>query len=147
MVAKRSYSDDERASALAALDANGGDVAHTARQIGIPRKTISEWANGRVHPDVANARLEKKECLADRLEVVARQLVDLIPEKAKDAELREVAVAFGIAVDKMRLLREQPTTISRSADLTDEERLARLKQLAERTISRRPVTADSNGAG
>ncbi len=47
-MAKRRYSDQEKAEALAALDANGGNLLKTSEQIGIPRQTIQEWASGRV---------------------------------------------------------------------------------------------------
>ena len=135
MASRRSYSDAERAEALAALDANGGDVSKTARQLGIPRVTLLGWASGRVHPSVSELRQSKKEGLADRLEAVAHQLLDLFPDKAKDANLQQVATSFGIAIDKMRLLREQPTSIA-GRELTDDERVDRLNTLYERIRAR-----------
>jgi transcriptional regulator of acetoin/glycerol metabolism len=39
--------DECRAAALAALEANRGNVARTARQLGLPRKTLEGWARGR----------------------------------------------------------------------------------------------------
>jgi hypothetical protein len=39
MQARRSYSDEQKAVALAGLDANTGNVARTARQLGLPRTT------------------------------------------------------------------------------------------------------------
>jgi phage terminase small subunit len=39
------YTDEDKAKALATLATNGGNVAQTANQTGIPRKTISNWAN------------------------------------------------------------------------------------------------------
>jgi hypothetical protein len=47
----------------------------------------------------------KKGELADRLEHLARVLAEAIPGKIADAPLRHVAVALGIVVDKMVLLR------------------------------------------
>ena len=130
MAKRRSYTDVERAEALAALDANGGDEALTARQLGVPRTTIQEWAKGRVSRDVPELRQEKKEGLADRLEAVAHQLLSLFPDKAKDANLQQVATSFGIAIDKMRLLREQPTNITGDG-ISDAERVARFRALVE----------------
>ncbi len=39
----RTYTDTERAQALAVLDANHGNVARTARETQIPRSTIHLW--------------------------------------------------------------------------------------------------------
>ncbi len=57
---RRVYSDEERATALAALDGNGGNRQRTARQLGIPRKTLATRASGAVHPVVADLRHQKK---------------------------------------------------------------------------------------
>jgi hypothetical protein len=110
---KRRYSDDERASALAALDANGGDFSATARSTGVPRTTLIEWANGRAHPAVSQIRQGKRGDLADELEGVAWKLVRAMPGKIDKAGLQQVAVSLGISVEKMRLLRELPTNINR----------------------------------
>ena len=145
-MAKRSYSDEEKASALAALAANGGDVLLTSKQVGVPRKTLEDWSKGRgVCSAVADIRQEKKQDLADRLEDLAHRLVDAIPGKVAQADLKQLGVCLGIAVDKMRLLREQPTSIE-GHDLSDDERLARLRQLAERAQARRLGLPDPGGA-
>jgi hypothetical protein len=99
------YSDEERATALAALDGNGGNRQRTARQLGIPRKTLATWASGAVHPAVADLRHQKKRDLADGLEQVAYRLLDAIPGKLEGASLLELAIGLGILVDKMLLLR------------------------------------------
>ena len=43
-VHRRSYSDRERADALVALQANGGNAELTSREIGIPVPTLRLWA-------------------------------------------------------------------------------------------------------
>jgi len=105
MKARRSYSDEQKAVALAGLDADGGNVARTARQLGLPPKTLDQWAKGGVGPGVAKLRHQKKEELADRLEAIARQLLDAMPGKIAAASLRTIAIALGIVIDKMVLLR------------------------------------------
>jgi hypothetical protein len=114
-VAKRTYSDEEKASALAGLAANGGNVLLTARQAGVPRTTLRKWADGVIHPSVAQMGHEKREDLAGRLEDLAHRIVDAIPGRLSDADLKQLGVCLGIAVDKMRLLREQPTSIEGQA--------------------------------
>ena len=41
IAARRKYSEKERANALAA---DGGNLNHTTKQLGIPEKTLGNWA-------------------------------------------------------------------------------------------------------
>lgn len=146
MAERRSYSDEEKAEALAALAANGGDVSETARSLQIPRLTLQHWAQGRgVQPRVFQKEQEKREGLAERLEALAHRLVDVIDKKADTATARDAATAMGIAVDKMRLLREQPTSINRDDHLTDDERAAGVAALGDRLRARRAGQPDPAG--
>lgn len=133
---RRRYTDVQRAEALAALAANGGDLTATASRTGIPRRTIENWSKGNVHPDVTKLGEEKKADLADRLEAIAWKLAEAIPDKIDAAPLNQTAVALGIAIDKARLLRGQPTNINdnthRIAELTDAEIDQRIRELEER---------------
>jgi len=128
----RQYSDQEKALALAALDANGGDESKTARQTGIPRKTLAYWARGHTGPAVAMLRQGKREDLAERTEGILHQLLDAVPGKIGEASLRDLAVMYGVGVEKMRLLREQPTSRTAVDFAGDEEREACLARLLER---------------
>jgi transposase-like protein len=124
---RRRYSDEERAQALAALAANGGNISLTAKQLDIPIKTLSNWANGIRHPESAQMGNEKKKLMADVLEEIAWKLIDAIPGKVKKAPLGQTVTSMAIAVDKMRLLRNLPTELPGAAQaldlskLTDEE--------------------------
>src|SRR5262245_39693868 len=109
---QRSYSNDDRAMALAALDANSGNLARTARETGVPRMTLREWARGRVGAGVTTARQEKRSSLADELEAIAWRLIESAPAKINSANLSQTMTALGIAIDKMRLLRSQATVIA-----------------------------------
>lgn len=123
------YTDAQRAEALAALQANGGNLSATSRDTGIPFSTLKRW---RDEPDPRLAELgeEKKTDLGDRLERIANALVDAIPDKIADAPLNHVSVALGIAIDKLRLLRGEATEVTevRGSDAKRElaERIARL---------------------
>lgn len=112
----RRYSDEDRADALAALAANGGNVTGTARQLGVPRNTLLMWSRGDRHPEALADAIPKKLGLADRLDEVARLLVDAMPAKIAKASLAQLAVAAGIAIEKARLLRGQPTAIDERRD-------------------------------
>lgn len=41
---KQRYSDEAKAGALAALDANGGNLTRTARETGVSRQALRDWA-------------------------------------------------------------------------------------------------------
>jgi transposase-like protein len=94
-MARKRYSDEEKAACLAALSANGGNIAKTAREVGVPRDTLRRWARGQVHPRVVQMHHEKKEPLADLLEGIARQLLGDLADEARRraADLKEVATA------------------------------------------------------
>lgn len=123
------YTDAQRAEALAALQANGGNLSATSRATGIPIRTIARWRDN-PDPRLGEVANEKKQGLEESLERIAHALVDAIPGKINEAPLNHVSVALGIAVDKLRLLRGEATNIEevRGSDAKHElaERLARL---------------------
>lgn len=104
---RRRYSDDERAAALAALAANGGNVQGTAKQLDLPERTLNHWANGRVNPTVAKNGEERKKDLAAAIEDLAHKLVGHCSKDGtiSKASLVQAATALGIAVDKLQALR------------------------------------------
>lgn len=126
---RRRYTDEERANALAALAANGGNVQRTAEQLGIPQITLHNWARGKRHPEASQMGERKKGPMADRLEEIAWQLLEAIPGKIDGATLATTATAMGIAIDKARLLRGEPTAIEETRNA------ARLALLRERYAS------------
>jgi transposase-like protein len=139
------YSDQRRAEALAALDANGGNLSKTSRDTGIPRQTLQEWRDGRVPEGVPELRQEKKAALADRLEELAHTIVDALPGKVADAGLQQAATSLAIAIDKMQLLRGEATAIHGNRDLTEDERADRLAALLEQGEKRAGLPAPDAG--
>jgi transposase-like protein len=121
----RRYSDEQRLNALAALAGNEGNVSRTAKQLGIPMKTLHCWARGERHPEAAQAGERTKQEMAKALEAIAWQLLDAMGDKKriKEATLVQVATAMAIAIDKARILQSQPTSITASAmvEMTDQE--------------------------
>ena len=166
-MARREYSDEERAACLAALQANGGNLSQAARQCGVPRNTLRRWVEEQQKaPPVADGATQKKSgCdtvagpspaalvpvvsgkLADKLEAIAHQIAGVMPGKIEEASLSQLSVSLGILVEKMRLLREQSTANLSVEGLSDDERLRRLRELAERVRSRAPAPVDCRGAG
>lgn len=127
-MARRKYSDHDRAAALAALDANGGNVFKTSKQLSIPRATLQEWAAGRVNDDVPELRHEKKQELSERLDEIAHKILDVLPKKLAEATAPQLATALGIVIDKKQLLTGEATSRNEvKVDLDGtKERLARL---------------------
>jgi hypothetical protein len=155
MATKRRYSDDERANALAALAANAGNVTRTARQLGIPRATLVHWADGDRHPEAMIMGEGKRRDMAEALVGVAWQLLDAIPSKIDNAPLLQTATSLGIAIDKARLLRGEPTTIEghvAAGELArraaaDPELAAHADRMLERLAVRRNGAAATGVAG
>jgi transposase-like protein len=112
MSRKRTYSDEEKAAALACYDACAGNMAEAARRSGVPRVTLLEWVRGRVSDGVSDIRQQKRESLADVCERLAHKLAGVADKKAEDLSGKDAMVAAGIAIDKMQLLRGQPTAIT-----------------------------------
>lgn len=130
----RRYESDEQAAALAVLAVNGGNVSKTARELGIPRMTLRDWAAARkLWPSVDAERVEDaKRDLAEALERVAWQLLDAIPGKIEAASLAQVATGMGIAIDKARLIRGEPTVVSEDVTAARDALNRKLALLAER---------------
>ncbi|MFL5340904.1 MAG: transposase [Gemmataceae bacterium] len=122
-MAQRRYTDEEKATALAALAANGGNVDRTARELSIPRKTLERWARGGVHPQVAQSGQEKRLPLVDVFEDIARRSLGCVTdEKLKNTDAQKLVTTAAIATDKAQLLRGQPTRITEDVSkLTDAE--------------------------
>jgi len=104
---KRRYTDADKAEALAMLVANGGNAEKTARDTGIPRKTIYNWSKDNP-PVPAKIGQEKKEALSDLFERVSRKYLDHSLEEGplNKTSGKDAVLAAAVAADKMQLLRE-----------------------------------------
>ena len=146
---RRRYSDDERAAALAALAANGGDLRRTARELGIPFSTLKTWARKRA-PGVSESSLTEKK--ADLAQLIREQVCLLLlasAGKIDGARLGEVWTAVGIGIDKLQLLLGQATSIVRREEeaLSDDYLVRRTADLGAKLRLLRPGDAEAAGAG
>lgn len=125
-----SWSESDKASALAWLDALNGNLSECSRRTGVPHTTLRDWKNGdHVNSDVAEKRDDKKRDMADACEATAWLVLNSIdPNSIESAPLNHRTTAFGTLVDKMQLLRNKPTVIV-GDDTPDDEILAELKAL------------------
>jgi len=140
-IAGSKYSDLDRRQAAMEY-AIHGTMARTAEHTGIPERTLYDWKLSDWWQDtVAEVREQNKDLIDSQLEQLAIKgfqamqdriengdtVIDKNGEQVrKPCNLRDLATASGIAYDKMRLHRNQPTSIK--TESTD----ARLADLANK---------------
>lgn len=126
----KQYSEDDKAAALAFLEAHDGNTFKAANELDIPETTLRAWKNGMgVHPNIALKCEVKKSELSDLFEAAARlYLGRAVEENAiQESTGKEAMTAAAIATDKMRLLRDQATSIQqRQPGLSPNELFERL---------------------
>lgn len=112
-MARRKYSDRQKAEALALLDAANGNVTETSRQTGIPDSTIAQWRDGRgINEDVVpDLREFKKKQLSAKFASIAHKFLDLAYEKTEDIKSTGWMPGAGIATEKHLLLEGKATSI------------------------------------
>ena len=133
-VNKRQYTDEDKSAALEHLRSSGQTVRSAARELGIPRCTLEDWAAGKkISPKLAQQFGAVKDTLSARLEQIAYQIVDAMPAKIGEASLRDLGATVAIVIDRMRLLREEPTAITESIN-----RREMLERLIQRTMEEFP---------
>lgn len=137
-MARRHYSDRERAAALAVYDANAGNLTRTAREAGVPASTLERWVKGRDMAAPPDLRSQKRADLADVFgDIVYRALglagdalahLEAMPDaergKAALERLADLNRLAGTGVDKRQLLRGEPTSRVETRDAPEVERRA-----------------------
>jgi hypothetical protein len=140
---KLRYSDKQKVEALLVMEAEGGSPFRASQVTGLPLATLYDWKHGRgIPPDVKQRAEEAAVRLAGGFEDLAERIVDSITDEViQAANLQQRVTSAAIAVDKMRLLREQATNISRNESMDDGERLKRVLALLqeEEAIEVQPV--------
>lgn len=134
---QKRYSDDERARAVAAVAANGGNVTKTAKELGIPQPTLDCWVRGVVHPEVNGNSVAQKKPLAEAFGELAAKLIGCITQdKIDDAPLWEVVKSAATAVDKKQLLEGKATVITAKAarDMSDADLDREIERLEREEI-------------
>jgi transposase-like protein len=113
---RRTYTDRERAAALLLLRTNGGNIKRTARELGLPRKTVCTWSQGRGISEEVKRMSEDPEVrkeLAGKFKQTANRALDaLTDEKLAGASAKDLALVAGIATDKSELLQGRATQVT-----------------------------------
>jgi len=115
---RRTYSDDEKARALALYDLCG-TTTEVSRRSGIPDSTISSWIHqqrAKGNKNLPKLRNEYGQSLADQFEEIAYDVARVAKEKllrrdAKKIPFGQLMEGGSKAVQNMQLLRGQPTSI------------------------------------
>jgi len=116
---------DKRTKAAAVVKAEHTSQLAAAEAMGIPRKTLAYWVESE---EFANLRQKTREELAGGSIVLAHLAQAELQRKvlAGEVEPRDLAVIYGIAIDKGQLLSGQVThrTETVTGGMNDHERAA-----------------------
>jgi len=115
------YSERDRAAALAALEANNGNLTRTAAQLAMSTSTLRRWRDqhadasntGPLKTAAADALPDARESIAERLRDFIHSALDVAGAKLDEANLQQVFTAIGISVEKAQLLDGKPTGIEK----------------------------------
>lgn len=109
----RTYSPQERQKAVAAYNETG-NLEKVSTSLNIPLSTLQGWTSNPAYFSPKN-----RSNLADKFEFAANLYLDLAVKKSKKATFAHLMTGLGIAVDKMQLLRGQPTSITETLNRND----------------------------
>lgn len=139
-VAKRAYSDDDKALVLATLAANGGNVKRTARDTTIPEQTVRDWKKqadrGATPASVTSALPAALDQFVSDAERVRNLALALLESKILLGDIRagELNAVIGTLTDKINLARGQATSRQEQVRTTSPEEFGpALKEWLERT--------------
>lgn len=113
-MAAKGYSKRDKITALAVLQKNGGNVKRTAHEMGVNRKTLTNWLK-QLESDVGLLKDVEavRSYLADLEELTAMKAqaelsrrLDKSPKEIKDSDLLRIKDS---AINNSRLLRDQST--------------------------------------
>lgn len=102
-----SYSEEDKAAALALLELNEGNITRTARALKMPSTTLRQWRDGEhINGDVAKKRDGKK----GELTVLFEEVLRIYAERALEQDAidetkgKDAVIAMATALDKLQLL-------------------------------------------
>ncbi len=108
------YDDEFRSRAVAVLQGAGwpdrwGALTQVSEQLNVPWMTLKGWATGEHNPPpaalVESKRIELSEAIKNEVDLILQEM-----NKAREtATYRDLGVVFGILVDKLQLLNNEPT--------------------------------------
>jgi transcriptional regulator with XRE-family HTH domain len=150
---RKTYDDKFRTNAVLMAEAladSKGALAKAAKHMKVPHSTLSRWARGKQNPPPSQLVHEKREELVDRLEDMAHTLLDAmgLDIEANGVDAVRAATAMGITIDKIQLLKGEPTGIIKVVRMIQEGRVkpeqvrAKWPSLADELFVRAGVDVD-----
>ncbi len=137
----RRYTKREKAVAVTAALASSTLAA--SERAGIPESTLRYWVES---PEFAKLREKTREDLAEGSMVLANLAQSELVRKVKAGEVepRDLAVIYGIAIDKGQLLAGHATSRNENRDLThDDHEAAILRDVVQEELARRGERGDA----
>lgn len=132
-MARRSYTDRDRATVFAYLAANGGNVKRTARECGLPPSVVRDWKQkwekGGVPTEVEEALPSIQEEIVDEFTRVRNKALTELERQLDEGTIKgqPLIAAIGMLTDKIRLFRGESTSRSETvAALPAPEQLRQL---------------------
>lgn len=107
-MAKRIYTEEDRAAVYLTLEVNKGAVAPTSRDTGVPEATVRDWKNQfKTNPPDITIVEEQRSEFIDKAEQIRDELMSQYFDALRRKEVKpdRMPVHIGIFVDKIQLLR------------------------------------------
>ena len=139
---RRRYDDKFRASAVVMLEAAGypdkkGALEQVSKSLKTPISTLHGWYYAKHNPPPSDIRTEKRGEIVDIIRSEIYHALAAAPGARPDASYRDLITGAAILVDKLQLLTDKPTEITKDVSLTDEERSNRIAGLLDTARARR----------
>lgn len=142
-VARRQYTEDDKAAVFAALTVNKGNVKATSRNLEVPEQTVRDWKKEWESGGPPEIVADKAAPILDEFHGRAVQLRDKLMDKFEervekdDITTKDIITSIGIFTDKIRLIEGLPTSRQEnvSKGLTPEELGHALAKLAQGAIA------------
>lgn len=150
---RRGYSDEDKAFALAYLQAHGGNVYRAAKDLGIHPQNLYQWSHGlRISEQARLMSKQKVEELKQQLTSLAETSLAAAMDRIQNGNVqalvvpqgggmsavelvkvpvpfKDLTVGLGITIEKLQLLSGKPTEISQqSVEIVDDTERQRRAQ-------------------
>lgn len=138
-MARKTYSDEQRVTALACLAANSGNYRKTSRETGISRATLEQWQDSELanEPIIAEIKAHVAASFLASVrqvrEAASARMLELIPN---EMDLHKVAGALKIANEAARLESGEATNRSEVRHVDEDPERARLARAAADALAR-----------
>ena len=116
MAGTSKYTDDDRASVLALLSVNDGNVKRTSRESGVAEQTVRDWKKswerGGVPATVQATLPSALDDFSTKAESIRDRMLDSLEALVLNDDLsgRDLIVGIGVLTDKLRITRGEATS-------------------------------------